>query len=189
MRHFLHCCSCAFLIFAVLLLGGVAVAEETGESKTDEKKKKKKDLPLEAERKVEFTTSEGTWLSLDVSPDGTTIIFELLGDLYTLPIKGGNATRITEGMAFDSQPSYSPDGKRIAFLSDRSGSENLWIANADASEPKQLTKDDGAEFASPTWSADGNYVIVSRTGWGLRTFELWMYHVQGGSGVQIAGAG
>ena len=68
-------------------------------------------LPMEPTRTVAFTTDEGTWLSLDVSPDGKTIIFELLGDLYTLPYRGGKATRITSGMAFDSQPSYSPDGK------------------------------------------------------------------------------
>jgi len=80
------------------------------------RKTRKKGLPLKSDRKIEFTTDEGTWLSLDVSPDGKTIVFELLGDIYTLPIEGGQAKLIDGGMAFDSQPKFSPDGKWIAFL-------------------------------------------------------------------------
>src|SRR5689334_21798870 len=82
-------------------------------------------LPLVATRTLKFTTDEGTWISLDLSPDGRTIVFDLLGDLYTLPVAGGKATRLTSGLAFDAQPRWSPDGKRIAFTSDRSGSENV----------------------------------------------------------------
>ncbi|HEX8881746.1 MAG TPA: hypothetical protein VF749_17010, partial [Candidatus Acidoferrum sp.] len=96
------------------------------DEKKDEKKEEKKGLPLKPGRKVEFTTDEGTWLSLDVSPDGKTIVFELLGDIYTLPIEGGQAKLVDGGMAFDSQPRFSPDGKWIAFLSDREGVENVW---------------------------------------------------------------
>src|SRR5215470_13175130 len=58
--------------------------KEKKEEKKDEKKDEKKGLPLKSDRKIEFTTDEGTWLSLDVSPDGKTIVFELLGDIYTL---------------------------------------------------------------------------------------------------------
>src|SRR5687767_5447103 len=66
----------------------------------------KKGLPLEpTNRFLEFTTSEATWLLLDLSPDGRTIVFELLGDLYSLPIEGGKARRLTEGMGYDAQPS------------------------------------------------------------------------------------
>src|SRR5579883_2236159 len=92
------------------------------EEKKDDNKDEKKGLPLKPGRKIEFTTDEGTWLSLDVSPDGKTIAFELLGDIYTLPIEGGEAKLIDGGMAFDSQPRFSPDGQWIAFLSDREGS-------------------------------------------------------------------
>src|SRR5579862_38961 len=102
---------------------------------------KKPGLPIKPERKIEFTTDEATWLSLSLTPDGKTIVFELLGDLYSLPMAGGEATPITSGLPFDSQPAVSPDGKHIAFVSDRSGSENLWVANLDGSEAKALTKD------------------------------------------------
>jgi Tol biopolymer transport system component len=145
---------------------------------------KKPGLPLKAERKIEFTTDEGTWLSLTLTPDGKTIIFEMLGHLYSLPVAGGEAKIIMTGMAFDSQPSVSPDGKRIAFVSDRDGSDNLWICNLDGSEPKQLSKDPQGDFESPSWTPDGDYVLVSRKpNDGLH--EIWMYHIQGGSGVRV----
>ncbi len=147
--------------------------------------KSKKVLPLKGERKIEFTTDEGTWISLDVSPDSRTIVFELLGDIYTLPIEGGQAKLISGGMSFDSQPKFSPDGKRIAFLSDRDGGENLWIMKSDGSDPKQLSKETWAEMASPSWTPDSQYVLVSKTGSSLGTYEIWMYHVEGGSGVQV----
>ncbi len=153
--------------------------------KKDEKKDEKKGLPLKPDRKVEFTTDEGTWISLDVSPDGKSIVFELLGDIYTLPIEGGEAKLIDGGMAFDSQPRFSPDGKWIAFLSDREGSENVWIMHPDGSDQKQVSKDPNSEFASPAWTPDGNYVLVSKTNFGIGPREIWMYHVSGGTGIQI----
>jgi len=133
------------------------------EEKKDEKKDEKKPegLPLKAAETIKFTTEEGTWMSLDVSPDGSTIIFDMLGDIYTLPIGGGEAKRIIGGMAFESQPKYSPDGKSIVFLSDRSGGENVWVSKADGTDPKAITKDRRAMYVSPNWTPDGNYVIVS----------------------------
>jgi len=186
--------------FAVLavILGGIAgpvrakfqepAAQDTQDKKDEkkgEKKDEKKGLPLKPTRKIEFTTDEGTWLSLDVSPDGKTIAFELVGDIYTLPIEGGTAKLIDPGMAFDSQPKFSPDGKWVAFISDREGSENIWIMHPDGSGVKQVSKDPNSEFVSPSWSADGNYIFVSKAGFGIGSNEIWVYHVNGGSGVQI----
>src|ERR1700683_139285 len=150
--------------------------------------KEKKGLPLKPARKIEFTTDEGTWLSLDVSPDGKTIVFVMLGDIYTLPIEGGSAKLIDGGMAFDSQPKFSPDGKWVAFISDREGSENVWIMHPDGTGAKQVSKDPNNEFASPSWAPDGNYIFVSKAGFGITTFEIWMYHVDGGTGVQVTKA-
>src|SRR6201984_793931 len=151
--------------------------EENKDDKKEEKKEEKKGLPLKSDRKIEFSTDEGTWLSLDVSPDGKTIVFELLGDIYTLPIEGGQAKLVDGGMAFDSQPKFSPDGKWIALLSDREGTENVWIMKADGSEPKQVSKDPNREFASPSWSPDGKYIFVSKTNFGIGPREIWMYHI------------
>src|SRR2546425_1418555 len=159
--------------------------DDNKDEKKEEKKDEKKGLTLKPDRKIEFTTDEGTWLSLDVSPDGKTIVFELLGDLYTLPIEGGEAKPLTKGMAFDSQPRYSPDGQWIAFISDRDGGENVWIMHPDGSGPKQLSKDPWSEFVSPAWTPDSQYVLASRAGSNLGAYEIWMYHIQGGSGVQV----
>ncbi len=151
----------------------------------DTKAAPKKPLPLEYTSKIEFSTDEGTWLSVDVAPDGKTLVFDLVGDLYTLPIAGGQANRITSGPAYDSQPSFSPDGKYIAFVSDRDGADNVWFAKADGTAARQLTRDRNAEYASPTWTQGSDYVVISRQAQGARTYELWMYNINGGSGVQI----
>ena len=179
--------------FGLFGTAGLAAPQEKKEEKKEEKKDEKKDekkpaLPLKSDRKIEFTTDEGTWLSLDVSPDAKTIVFELLGDIYTMPIEGGQAKLISGGMAFDSQPKFSPDGKWIAFLSDREGSDNVWIMHADGTEPKQVSKDPGSDFVSPAWAPDGKYIFVSKAAAGIAAYEIWMYHVDGGTGVQITKA-
>src|SRR5690242_7280386 len=165
-----------FILLACLVAHGAA---------QDKKSDKKPGLPLKPERKIDFTVDEGSWLSLSVSPDGRTILFDMLGDLYTVPVSGGQAKRITSGLPFDSQPVFSPDGKLIAFTSDRDGSDNLWIANADGTDPRQLSKDKDGDFISPNWTPDGEYVLVSRNQQGLGTHEIWMYNIHGGSGVQV----
>ncbi|MEX0691362.1 MAG: amidohydrolase family protein [Gemmatimonadales bacterium] len=143
------------------------------------------DLPLRTTRTLEFTTSEGTWISVDVSPNGQTIVFDLAGDLYTMPIAGGQATRITSGAAFDGQPRYSPDGRLIAFTSDRDGTEQVWLVEADGSHPRKLSGGT-ALYASPEWTPDGQYVVVSRgVGAIASRFELQMYHKDGGGGLEL----
>ena len=148
--------------------------------------KKDSPLPLKPERNVQFTANQGTWLSLDVSPDGKTIIFDVVGDLYTIPFSGGEGRKLTSGMGFNSQPRFSPDGRKITFISDRGGAENVWIADADGSNAVQLSQDEQSEFASPVWTPDGNYVIASRsTQFPFGAEELWMYHIKGGAGIQV----
>ena len=144
-------------------------------------------LPLEPARWARFTTTEGTWISLDVSPDGQTIVFDMVGDLYSMPITGGEATRLTSGMAYDMQPRFSPDGERIVFVSDRSGDNNVWLMPAGGGEPTQLSKGVGSYFLSPEWMPDGKYVIVSRSHTSVE--KLWLYHVDGGTGLEMVGGG
>lgn len=173
-------------LLTATLLAAVVPLLPAAARQADSTKKKSDDLPLKAGRTVEFTTSEGTWISLDVSPDGRTIVFELLGDLYTMPITGGEAKRITSGPAFDSQPRYSPDGKKIVFLSDRSGSENIWIVDADGAHPRALTKGEKSLYASPAWTPDGNYIVASKTGMPIGSvYEIWLYHKDGGAGASL----
>lgn len=145
-------------------------------------KKDKKGLPLEATRSLDINTDQGTWMSLDVHPDGSKLLFDLLGDIYELPIQGGKARRITEGLAFDSHPKYSPDGNSILFLSDRSGGNNAWIIDRKKEDTLQLTKGNTFKMQSADWSPDGNYVVVSK---GTRNFKLHLYHKEGGKGTQL----
>lgn len=132
------------------------------------------ELPLAPERVLTLHPERTTWSSVSVSPDGRTLAFDVLGDLYVMPARGGKARQISEGLAFDAQPVFSPDGKWIAFTSDRSGSENLWIARADGTQPRQVTRfDDDTALASPAWSADGKALYASRFRADLNNYEFW----------------
>ncbi len=148
-------------------------------------------LPLKPARKVTFTTDEATWVSLDVAPDGKSIVFDLLGDLYTLPITGGEAKRLTSGMSWDCMPRFSPDGKTIAFVSDRSGSDNLWLMNPDGTGAHPITRETDNTVSSPIWTPDGEYLVVRRFGPYptrenyLTNVPLWMYHKDVGTGIEL----
>ena len=129
-------------------------------------------------------------MNIDVSPDNKTLLVDVLGDLYTLPAAGGEMTPLTTGMAWDYQAKYSPDGKQIVFISDREGSDNVWVMNSDGSGAHSLTKEKKYMFGSPTWAPDGQYIVARRYGTYpfesyLRKSELWMFHKEGGAGIQI----
>ncbi|MFT4814955.1 MAG: Tol biopolymer transport system component, partial [Cyclobacteriaceae bacterium] len=144
------------------------------------------DLPLaETSNLLEFTVDEGSWVSVSLHPSNEYFIFDLLGDIYSLPISGGSAERITSGMAFDSQPVISPSGEKIAFISDRNGKNNLWIADIDGSNPIQLSDETYTRMLSPAWTTDSSYVTVTERG---KEIELKQYHVDGGSGTTVSQA-
>lgn len=137
---------------------------------------------------VKFTTDEGTWIDLDVSPDGRSIVFALLGDLYLMPIEGGSAKRLTSGPAWDVQPRFSPDGKEIAFTSDRGGGNNLWRMPVAGGNASAVSKEDFRLMNNPAWTPDGQYLIGRKHFTGERSLgagELWMYHKSGGAGLQL----
>ena len=141
-----------------------------------------KSLPLKPARKISFNTKEGSWMSLDISPDGNTIIFDLMGDLYTMPATGGKATAITKGLAYDVHPRYSPDGKKILFISDRDGADNVWYIDTEKKDTIQVTSDKNQNFPSACWTPDGDYIIFSK---GRLFPKLYMVHRKGGSGSQL----
>lgn len=145
-------------------------------------KKPVKDLPLDAARQVKLQVNEGSWMSLDVSPDGKQLIFALLGDIYQLPLAGGKAEQLTSGMAYDSQPKYSPDGAWIAFVSDRDGNDNVWVMNVSTKKFKQISKGKVDYVEGVEWTPDGEYLIASK---GRRNLKLFMYHKDGGTGIQL----
>lgn len=135
-----------------------------------------------------FTTDEGTWMNLDVSPDGKTIAFDMMGDIYTIPISGGKAKTLKTGLSFDVQPRYSPDGKHILFTSDAGGGDNLWMMKSDGTDIKQITKEKFRLVNNGTWVDGSDYVIGRKHFTSQRSLgagELWMYHITGGSGIQI----
>lgn len=142
-------------------------------------------LPI---RQIPIEVSEGTWMSLDLSPDGKTIAFDLLGDIYTMPITGGAATNIASGLPWEIQPRFSPDGSQIAFISDRKGGDNIWVMNTDGSNAEEVSKEKFRLLNNPTWSADGRYIAARKhftTSRSAGTGEIWIYHKRGGDGVQL----
>lgn len=162
--------SISVYLFATSLIFSASAAEE--------------ELPLQASaEQLSFTVSEGSWVSVSLTPDDSYLVFDLLGDIYRLPVAGGQAQRITSGMGFDSQPVVSPDGSMLAFISDRNGKDNLWIADIDGSNALQLSDETYADFISPAWNTQSSAVVVTQTG---QDIELVQYHIDGGSGVTIA---
>lgn len=139
-------------------------------------------------RDIPIDVTRGTWMSLDVSPDGQTIVFDLLGDIYVMPVSGGEARAIASGVAWDMQPKWSPDGRHIAFTSDRAGGDNIWIMEADGSNPTQVSKESFRLLNQPEWTPDGQFIVARKHFTSARSLgagELWMYHRTGGGGVQM----
>jgi imidazolonepropionase-like amidohydrolase/Tol biopolymer transport system component len=139
-------------------------------------------------RDIPIDVTRGTWMSLDVSPDGQTIVFDLLGDIYVMPVAGGEARAIASGVAWEMQPKWSPDGRHIAFTSDRGGGDNIWIMDADGSNPTQVSKETFRLVNQPEWTPDGQFVVGRKHFTSARSLgagEMWMYHRSGGGGVQM----
>src|SRR3954467_11666169 len=115
-------------------------------------------------RDIDFTASEGTWTSVDISPDGSWLVFDLLGHIYRMPVSGGEATALTQssGVASNYHPRISPDGKTIAFVSDRRGQNNLWLMDDDGSNPRPVFLDLNVRVVEPAWTPDGQFIIVRR---------------------------
>lgn len=137
---------------------------------------------------VKINTDETTWSSLDVSPSGEFMVFDMLGDLYKVSMKGGKAESLTQDFAWNIHPSISPDGKKVAFISDRDGLSNVWVMNVDGTELTQVTKEKKNLIHSPKWSPDGEYLVVTKGIMSSRSIpagEIWMYHHTGGDGLQI----
>jgi len=144
-----------------------------------------------ASKRVAIDAREGTWMSLDVSPDGQSIVFDFMGDIYRLPIAGGEAANLTSSHAWDIQPRFSPDGSSIAFTSDRAGGDNIWTMNLASGDYNQVTHETFRLLNNPSWSPDGQFIAARKhftTSRSMGTGEIWLYYAnvdakQGGQQV------
>ncbi len=174
----------------VLALPGLSMAAADDDNRDEKTKREAWDVdnPPGPSYNISIDADEGTWMSLDVSPDGSQLVFDFLGDLFLLSIDGGEARALTEGMAWDIQPRFSPDGKSIAFISDRDGADNLWLISTDGERPVQVSKEDFRLVHNPAWEPGGNYVAVRKHFTKTRSAgagEIWLYHIGGGKGLRM----
>jgi Tol biopolymer transport system component/imidazolonepropionase-like amidohydrolase len=182
------------LIALLTLLAPLAVDAKKGKKAKDDDAGKKEEEKWEVSNPpgewVEITidTEETTWSDVDVSPDGKTIVFDMLGDIYSVPMAGGEAKALTDGIEWNFQPRFSPDGQHIAFVSDRAGGDNVWVMNADGSNPRAVSEEKEHLVHNPSWSPDGEYIVAKKGFTSTRSIpagEIWLFHVSGGGGLQI----
>src|SRR5690606_22636768 len=136
-------------------------------------------------RDVTVTTSEGTWMSLDVSPDGKTIAFDMLGDIFAIPTTGGAARALHAGPAMQRSPRFSPDGAKLLYISDADGAANRWVSNADGTAPRRVTSQTVENVNGPAWGADGRFVAAAKMyadDHRLHGSELRLWELDGGAG-------
>ena len=178
-----------FLLALIVLSLAIEPVVSAGEAETSDEAEDKWDVSHPG-YSVEPTTAtidvaEGTWMSLDVAPDGNSIVFDLLGDIYRIPFAGGQAESLLSGHAWEMQPRFSPDGGAIAFTSDRAGGENIWIMNLESRDVHQVTFEDFRLLNNPSWSPDGDYLAARKhftTSRSLGAGEIWIYHIRGEKG-------
>ncbi|MCD2424622.1 amidohydrolase family protein [Niabella pedocola] len=178
------------LLFIGLCFIGSAIAAQPKKDSTKPASAKwdVNNPPGQSYKEVSFSVSEGTWMNLDVSPKGDEIVFDLLGDIYSMPIKGGTARVLRQGLAYEVQPRFSPDGKKILFTSDAGGGDNIWVMDRDGRNVRQVTKENFRLLNNAVWSPEGNYLIARKhftAGRSLGAGEIWMYHINGGDGIQL----
>ncbi|MDT0627382.1 amidohydrolase family protein [Alteromonas sp. W364] len=176
---------------SLLTISSISFADDNNpEAKKEEKPYASWDVlnpPMEL-NSIDISTDETTWSSLDVSPDGKRFVFDMLGDIFIASAEGGDAEPLTQDFAWNIHPSFSPDGKQVAFISDRDGLSNVWVMDTNGENLRQITKEKSNLIHSPKWSPDGEYIVVTKGIMSRRSIpagEIWLYHKSGGSGLAI----
>ena len=173
-----------------LLIALIGTSALAADSAREDKDKKKWDVnhPPGTAIEVPIDTTTGTWMSVDVSPDGKQIVFDMLGDLYVIPAAGGEAKALTHSIAWEMQARFSPDGKQLTYMSDAGGGDNIWVMNVDGTDAHAVTKEDFRLLNNPVWHPNGQYIAARKHFTGTRSLgsgEIWLYHASGGTGVQL----
>lgn len=188
-------------LMGVSVISNLTAAEEeasSGVNKEDPSKSWNVDSPPLALRTKPIDTTSGTWMNVDISPDGSTLVFDLLGDIYKMPLSDGfeedpcpaKPEKITSGLSWDMQPQFSPDGQWIAFTSDRTGKngkggDNIWIIRPDGTGLRQVTAETYRLINGPEWTPDGQGIVARKHFTSRRSLgsgEMWLYHVSGVEG-------
>src|SRR5580765_4698508 len=133
-------------------------------------------------RSVHVTLHEGTNLAAALSPDGRTLAIDLLGTLWTMPAQGGAATAITDIFLDARQPSWSPDGRRIAFQAYRDSTWQIWTIAADGHDLKPVTASP-FDDREPAWSPDGSRLAFSSDRGG--SYDIWVLTLATGAVRQL----
>jgi len=176
-----------FIIFALISfsVSTFSQKEKTAKSKKWDVNNPHKDWSYKT---FNLNTDEGTWMNLDISPDGKTIVFDMLGDIYTMPVTGGKAKALRTGLAFEVQPRYSPDGTYISFTSDAGGGNNIWVMTADGQNAKAITNEKYRLLNNAVWTPDGKSLVARKHYTSERSVgagEMWQYPLVGSAGLQI----
>jgi len=122
-----------------------------------------------------------------ISPNGDEIAFVHAGDIWVVPARGGEARLLVAHPATESRPMYSPDGTRLAFMSNRAGSPDIWILTLTDGTLRRLTFDDGAEQLD-AWSRDGRWIYFSTGSHDIAGMtDVYRVKSDGGTPMPVAG--
>jgi len=151
--------SVSFVVAATLLFGGAPGPARAGNAE------------------VEVTISEGTNIAATVSPDHSTLIMDLQGALWMLPLSGGGATRLTDEFLEPARPDWSPLGDSVVFQAYATGTFHIWTMNPDGTHLAQLT-DGHYDDREPRFSPDGRKIAFSSdrglASDGTRSYDIWV---------------
>jgi len=149
-----------FAILLLLLASSAAVAQQT------------------AQPQAYFTDPS-------VSPDGSEIAFASGGDIWTVAANGGDAHLLVSHPATESRPLYSPDGRKLAFVSTRTGNGDIYLLTLDTGDLKRLTFDDSADLLD-AWSADGRWIYFTSSSFEMGS-DILRVSSDGGTPMQVSG--
>jgi len=161
--------ACLFVVTTVAIVSFIAPAVFGRGQNTA----KVNSSPAKSTRTIEFETTQVTQADVTLSPDDQWLVFTMLGHLFKLPVAGGRAEQLTFGPYYDSDVVFSPDGRRVAFVSDREDSDrNIFVLELATSQITQVTHEPWAD--RPIWSPDGQSIVYLNPVSEPRRLDPWL---------------